>query len=102
MGNLGKHVTALNVGRDDCVSADEPMDHIDADAVLGSVVAGSVLLDPTGVKVLLEQGVWLVCPSRQQLACVMASSSALVFLCYHSAERGINDLSTRGLQPLGS
>ena len=100
---MGKHLTVVDVGRGDCVSAYEPMSHIDADAVLVSVMAGTVLLHPASVKIPLAQAVWLVFPSLGQLAfldgLILSSGISLPGDRY---KRGIDNLSTAGFQPLGS
>ena len=44
-----KHLTVVDIGRSDNISADESMVDIDADAVLVTVVTDAVLFDPTSV-----------------------------------------------------
>jgi hypothetical protein len=79
------------------------MSGINADAVLVSVVADAVLLDPASIKVLLPQPFWLVSPSFWQLAsldCFVLRPRVSLF--GNRDQCGINDLPATGLQSLGA
>lgn len=74
----------MNVGWRDRTSADEAMDGINADAVLVSIVADAVFLDPASIQVLLLQAICVFIPAIGQSASfdfrVLLSSIALLLL----------------------
>lgn len=76
---------------------------INADAVLVSIVADAVFLDPASIKVLLPQPLWLINPSFWQLASFDGFVlRPRVSLFGNRDQCGINDLPATGLQSLGA
>ena len=89
----------MDIGWGDLMTADQAIAGINADAVLVTVVAGLILLDPSGILVLLSQPGGVVLPPLGELPPLDGRILfAPVVLLGHWDDGGIDDLSaTRGL-----